>query len=390
MASVKVAKKADLDAVETRTETLESNRARIDAENQFEVGQLFLTAEDVPSGQVPSYVTPAGSIALRIDDNGDISFGENPLDLFREFFYRADTRRLYLRSLFLHEVNDPVDLTLARGGGPLTRLSSGVTLPVATLAVDSTGAVTSAFNAAGTLDVGGQVVTYTGKTLTTFTGCSGGTGVMPTGTVVQQNNYPNGPLVAGITEGANLGAIGWRGSATVAGGDPGASIADGMAGSGDRSAAIIGRAAEDLFVGDAGTEIEIHTTAISDSAMLKRWTFTHAGTLTAEIGGQLRFKDSGGTDRRTLDIAGTDLNIAMDDGIDTVILWGRTRFFNSVSGNTEKFRITEDGLMRWFTGNTQTTVGAAGGASAPPATPTKWLRVLDDAGTTLVIPAYAS
>jgi len=38
----------------------------------------------------------------------------------------------------------------------------------------------------------------------------------------------------------------------------------------------------------------------------------------------------------------------------------------------------------------QTTVGAAGGASALPATPTKYLKVQDSAGTTLVIPAYAA
>lgn len=41
-------------------------------------------------------------------------------------------------------------------------------------------------------------------------------------------------------------------------------------------------------------------------------------------------------------------------------------------------------------GSWQTTVGSAGGASAPPATPTKYLKVVDDAGTTLVIPAYAA
>lgn len=38
----------------------------------------------------------------------------------------------------------------------------------------------------------------------------------------------------------------------------------------------------------------------------------------------------------------------------------------------------------------QTTVGAAGAASALPATPTKYFKVKDSAGTTLVIPAYAA
>jgi hypothetical protein len=40
--------------------------------------------------------------------------------------------------------------------------------------------------------------------------------------------------------------------------------------------------------------------------------------------------------------------------------------------------------------NQQTTVGAAGGASALPATPTKYMKIQDSAGTTLVIPAYAA
>lgn len=38
----------------------------------------------------------------------------------------------------------------------------------------------------------------------------------------------------------------------------------------------------------------------------------------------------------------------------------------------------------------QTTVGAAGGASAPPATPTKYFKVLDSTGTEFVVPAYAA
>jgi len=53
--------------------------------------------------------------------------------------------------------------------------------------------------------------------------------------------------------------------------------------------------------------------------------------------------------------------------------------------------VTAAGLPRWtVAGNQQTTVGAAGGASALPATPTKYLKVVDSAGTTLVIPAYAA
>lgn len=38
--------------------------------------------------------------------------------------------------------------------------------------------------------------------------------------------------------------------------------------------------------------------------------------------------------------------------------------------------------------NSQATVGAAGGAPSLPATPVKYLRVVDDAGNVVVIPAY--
>lgn len=69
-------------------------------------------------------------------------------------------------------------------------------------------------------------------------------------------------------------------------------------------------------------------------------------------------------------------------------------FGNSVriqNNGTVNFLIDYQGLIRWVAaGNQQTTVGAAGGASALPATPTKYLKVLDSAGTTLVIPAYAA
>lgn len=49
------------------------------------------------------------------------------------------------------------------------------------------------------------------------------------------------------------------------------------------------------------------------------------------------------------------------------------------------------GKPKWTAaGNEQTTVGAAGAASALPANPTKYLKIIDSAGTTLVVPAYAA
>lgn len=74
---------------------------------------------------------------------------------------------------------------------------------------------------------------------------------------------------------------------------------------------------------------------------------------------------------------------------------GRTadlmRFFTHSGDTAEKLAITSTGLFKWTdAANQQTTVGAAGGASALPATPTKYLKVVDSAGTTLVVPAYAA
>lgn len=50
--------------------------------------------------------------------------------------------------------------------------------------------------------------------------------------------------------------------------------------------------------------------------------------------------------------------------------------------------VTLGGFYEWRSGAEQTTVGAAGAASALPANPEKYLQVRDSAGATLVIPAY--
>jgi len=57
----------------------------------------------------------------------------------------------------------------------------------------------------------------------------------------------------------------------------------------------------------------------------------------------------------------------------------------------ERFAITPAGLPKWTAAaNVQTTVGAAGAAAAPPATPSKFLKVVGDDGVTYVVPAYAA
>jgi hypothetical protein len=61
-------------------------------------------------------------------------------------------------------------------------LNGAHTLPVGTITVTST----TGFTASGTFMIGDQTVTYTAKTSTTFTGCTGGTGTWATESTVKQ------------------------------------------------------------------------------------------------------------------------------------------------------------------------------------------------------------
>lgn len=64
--------------------------------------------------------------------------------------------------------------------------------------------------------------------------------------------------------------------------------------------------------------------------------------------------------------------------------------FQIHNGTAVQWSVLRTGLPKWITANTQTTVGAAGGASALPATPVRYLKVVDGSGTTLVVPAYTA
>jgi hypothetical protein len=81
----------------------------------------------------------------------------------------------------------------APGHYPSTTLNAAtVTLPAATLTVVST----AEFPSSGTALVGGRKVSYTGKTPTTLTGCTGGTGSFTTGDLVVSLAPVAGQLVA--------------------------------------------------------------------------------------------------------------------------------------------------------------------------------------------------
>jgi Tfp pilus assembly protein PilE len=74
-----------------------------------------------------------------------------------------------------------------------TTTTSSVTLPASTIPVVST----SGFSTSSTISVGGQTVSYTGVTATSFTGCTGGTGTIASGSTVAGG--PTGEQIKTVT-----------------------------------------------------------------------------------------------------------------------------------------------------------------------------------------------
>lgn len=65
-----------------------------------------------------------------------------------------------------------------------TSTTQAVTLPATNIAASTTG-----FASSGAIYLAGQLVTYTGTTPTAFTGCTGGTGLIASGTAVRQAHW---------------------------------------------------------------------------------------------------------------------------------------------------------------------------------------------------------
>jgi hypothetical protein len=66
-----------------------------------------------------------------------------------------------------------------------TTLNGSASLPASTITVTSTApSSVDAFPSSGSVYINGQLVAYTGKSGTTLTGCTGGTGTQASGTPV--------------------------------------------------------------------------------------------------------------------------------------------------------------------------------------------------------------
>lgn len=105
------------------------------------------------------------------------------------------------------------------------------------------------------------------------------------------------------------------------------------------------------------------------------------GRVSTSRGGLVAFTDQALTPKIRVGLEEIANNFLIDNGTTDLLTMGRT------TGDLNLLV----GVLRWgAAANEQTTVGAAGAASALPATPTKYLKVKDSAGTTLVVPAYAA
>lgn len=77
-----------------------------------------------------------------------------------------------------------IEVELPSENTTIAAASNGQTLPQATINVVST----TGFPNSGSVKIQNQIIAYTGKTSTTFTGCTGGTATLATGnTVISQN-----------------------------------------------------------------------------------------------------------------------------------------------------------------------------------------------------------
>jgi len=151
----------------------------LELENDLNLtGLVFKSSEAVVSQQNTDFSIAADTTVFAIDSKGWITGGPNELIdktsganlVLADFAYSPYSRRLYSRSLILADVNDPVDLSLARFGSPTTYTGSAGTFPQATIYAAYIG---TSFETAGEFTCLGQTITYTGFSVAASTTVAG-------------------------------------------------------------------------------------------------------------------------------------------------------------------------------------------------------------------------
>jgi hypothetical protein len=127
-----------------------------------------------------------------------------------------------------------------------------------------------------------------------------------------------------------------------------------------------------------GADNTLDTVQIQGTSAVRRWGFKADGK-------QIGYGSDGNSTRLTL-----DPNESTTGHIISNAFTGTTKHLSIQWQNNERYSIESDGTAVYAPELRQTTVGAAGAAAAPPATPVTYIKIKTAAGTALVIPAYAA
>lgn len=138
-----------------------------------------------------------------------------------------------------------------------------------------------------------------------------------------------------------------------------------------------------IFAPTAGTQFEMQGS--SSSVVAANGVFRTGVTSTASSGAHV-FNQLAGVVNQSATAGYTLLDLAATE---TATGSGTKKMLDCRVGGTTNFSILNNGRIQYVSGNTGTTVGAAGGASALPATPTGYL-LIDIGGTTFKVPYYAN